>query len=64
MKINITSNMMTPFICDTIMFKTGSSLKRKYQKFPDGLQPGSGVYQEWGNILANRIVSGDFTNLL
>ena len=54
-EINITNNMIMPFICDTIMFKTGSSLKRKYQKFPDGLHPGTQVYQEWGKILANGI---------
>ena len=54
-EININNNMITPFICDTIMFKTGSSLKRKYQKFPDGLHPGTQAYQEWGKILANRI---------
>ena len=54
-EININNNMITPFICDTIMFKTGSSLKRKYQKFPDGLHPGTQAHQEWGKILANRI---------
>ena len=54
-EININNNMITPFICDTIMFKTGSSLKRKYQKFPDGLHPGTQAYQEWGKILANGI---------
>ena len=29
-EINISNNMITPFICDTFMFKTGSSLKRQY----------------------------------
>ena len=54
-EININNNMITPFICDTFMFKTGSSLKRQYQNFPDGLHPGTQAYPEWGKILANRI---------
>ena len=54
-EININSNMITPFICDTIMFQSGSRLKRKYKKFPDGLHPGTKAYQEWGSILAYRI---------
>ena len=47
--------MITPLICVTICLKRYLVLKENTNKIPGGVHPGTKVYQEWGNILANRI---------
>ena len=47
--------MITPLICVTICLKRYLVLKENTNKIPGEVHPGTKVYQEWGNILANRI---------
>ena len=54
-ELNISNQMITPFISDTILKKTKKGLKRLYSKFPDGLHPGDDTYAKWGELISARI---------
>ena len=54
-ELNISNQMVTPFISDTILKKTKKGLKRQYSKFPDGLHPGVETYAKWGELISARI---------
>ena len=54
-EMNISNEMKTPLISDTILKKKNNGIKKYYSKFIDGVHPNKETNQKWGILISEKI---------